>query len=154
MTRQSLTELIAGLAVEADDRIVPVYEPDEFIENVESVQTPARIMLPSGEGDEDVLVYPHQGKGDMLWTVKELLLYRPAGEGRGWLDVGYALEAYIDSYATKLREANFNTTTGLCSIAANLQEARFLRGVFTYPTGGVYRYYGVMVTLRIQQFVS
>ena len=154
MTKQALTEMVAGLAVEADNRIVPVYEPDEFLENVESVQTAARIILPSTEGDTHLLTLPSKGRGRMEWTIKELLLYRPAGEGRGWLEVGYGMDAFIDSYASKLAVANQDASTGFCSISANVQDVTYQVGVFTYPTDGMYRFYGVLVTLRILQFVS
>lgn len=149
MSKQAITELVAALAVEAESVLIPVYEPDEFKRSVESADCPARIILPSTEGDMHSLEPKGYGQiMHMTWVVKDLLLYRPVEEGMGWYEVGYALDGYIDSYAAKLAAAN-HSTTGFCAETAEVLGVEFNVGVFTYPVGGARSYYGVMATLRI-----
>ena len=154
MTKQGITEMVAALAVEANGAVVTVYEPDEFKRNVESADCPKRIILPSTEGD----VHQWQGvsygvTSMMTWVIKDLLLYRPAEEGMGWYEVGYALDNYVDSYATKLAAAN-HSSTGFCSETAEVLGVSFQVGVFQYPIGAPRSYYGVMATLTIKEFVQ
>lgn len=151
MTKQALTEIVAGMAVQADGATATVYEPDEFKRAVESADTPARIILPSTEGDSHVWTQDSGGRARMTWIIKDLLLYRPVEEGMGWYEVAYGLDAFVDSYASLLRTTNRDTSTGFCSISANVTDASFLVGVQTF---GNRSYYGVMVTLTITQFVS
>lgn len=151
MSKQAITEIVAGLAVEANGAVVAVYEPDEFKRSVESADCPARILLPSTEGD--VHVVRPAGYGQVMrmeWVVKDLLLYKPVEEGMGWYEVGYSLDDYIDSYCAKLQAAN-HSATGFCAETAEVQSVEFNVGVFTYPVNGTRSYYGVMATLRITE---
>ena len=153
MSKQAITELVAALAAEADSVAVPVHEPDEFKSGRESADCPARVILPSTEGDVHMLTPMGFGQAmRMEWVVKDLLLYRPAGEGLGWLEVGYSLDGYIDSYAAKLALAN-HSATGFCAETAEVLSVDFNVGVFTYPVGGTRSYYGVMATLHIVEIL-
>ena len=146
MSKQAITELVAGLAVEADGVVVPVYEPDEFKRGIDSADTPARLILPSTEGDTHSLTPMGYGQTlRMEWVVKDLLLYRPVEEGMGWYEVGYSLDDYIDSYAEKLAAEN-HSATGFCAEQAEVLGIEFNVGVHTF---GARSYYGVMATLRI-----
>ena len=154
MSKQAITELVAALAAEADSVAVPVYEPDEFKRSVESADCPARILLPSTEGD--VHTFAPMGTGRISraeWVVKDLLLYLPVEEGMGWLQVGYSLDGYIDSYTSKLSAAN-HSATGFCSIPSEVLGVDFSVGTFTYPIQGTRSYYGVMATLHIVEFIK
>jgi hypothetical protein len=151
VTKQALTEIVAGMAVQADSATVTVYEPDEFRRAIDSADTPARLIFASTEGDTHVWRQQSKGRAEMAWVIHDLLLYRPVEEGLGWLDVGYALDAYCDSYASLLRTTNQDKSSGFCSVSANVDKATFLVGVHTF---GERAYYGVKVTLRIIQYVS
>ena len=155
MSKQDITELVAGLPVVAGPLSdeVPVYEPDDFRRTVDSADTPARIILPSTEGDEHRGVPLGIGNTTrMEWTVKDLLLYRPVEEGLGWLDVGYDLDGYVDSYVAQLNAYNHSTATGgFCTEQAEVLEYNFQVGTHTFSNR---TYYGVMVTLRIMQIVQ
>ena len=151
MSKQAITKLVAALAAEADSLVVPVYAPNGFKRGVESADCPARIILPSTEGDMH-RVEP-AGYGQVMrmeWVVKDLLLYKPVEEGAGWYEVGYSMDDYIDSYCAKLQAAN-HSATGFCAETAEVLSVEFNVGVFTYPVGGLRSYYGVMATLRIME---
>lgn len=151
MSKQTITELIAALAVEADDEVVEVYEPDEFRRTVDSADTPARIILPSTEGDTHRLEPLGTGRlSRMEWVIKDLLLYLPVEEGRGWLEVGYGLDDYVDSYATKLVAANHDLD-GFCAVPSEVISVDFLVGVQTF---GNRNYYGVLATLRVIEWIK
>ncbi|MBD3354316.1 MAG: hypothetical protein GF364_22730 [Candidatus Lokiarchaeota archaeon] len=151
MSKQELNEVLAEMAVQADGATVTVYEPSEFKNTVDSADCPARILLPSTEGGEHAWTQVAKGRAEMVWVVKDLFLYRPAGEGLGWYEVAYALDTYCDSYASLLATANQDNDTGFCAYSANVQEASMLVGIHTFSQRD---YYGVLVTLNIQQFVS
>ena len=151
MSKQDIGVILAALEPVASGAALTATEIDDFKGFVESADTPARIILPSNEGDTHSLEPRGVGRtARMDWIIKDLLLYRPAEEGMGWLEVGYALDDYCDSYAEKLIVAN-RDTAGLCSIPAELINAEFLVGVHTFTKR---RYYGVMVTLTIREFMK
>ena len=150
MTKQALTEIVAGMAVTSGGATVTVYEPDEFKRSVDSVDTPSRHILASTEGDVHTWTQPSKGRSRVVWVIKDLFLYSTVESGLGWYEVAYNLDAYIDSYVSKLATANQDNTSGFCSVSANVEEATFMPGVHTYVGRS---YYGVMVTLRIVQFV-
>ena len=153
MSKQAITELVAALAAEANSKLVNVYEPDEFKRTVDSADTPARCILPSTEGEVHMLRPMGHGQAmRMEWVVKDLLLYKLAEEGLGWLEVGYSLDGYVDSYAAKLALAN-HSATGFCAETAEVLSVDFNVGVFTYPVGGTRSYYGVMATLHIVEIL-
>jgi hypothetical protein len=153
VSKQTLTELVETLPVKHGATAVKVYPVDEARRGLDSADCPARILLPSTEGDS------HTGRPAgtnkttrMEWTVKDLLLFRPAEEGFGWLDVGWALDAYVDSYVAQINTYNHSTATGgFCTVQAEILEYSFLVGVQTFAGRD---YYGVLTTLRIMQFIS
>jgi len=152
VSKQSITEMVAGLAATVDSTTVVVWEPDEFRRTADSADTPIRIILPSTEGD--VHTFGPMGTGRlsrMEWVIKDMLLYAPVEEGLGWYDVAYDLDNYIDSYATALTAANHNLTTGFCTIPAEVESVTFQTGVHTFSARS---YYGVLATLRIYEFIA
>lgn len=157
MSKQAITEIVAALAVEANGAVVAVYEPDEFKRSVESADCPARILLPSTEGDTHTLTKWSGGFARtmrMSWVVKDLLLYKPVEEGMGWYEVAYDLDDYVDSYASALVGAQ-RGASGFCGTGpSTLESADWTVGTFTYPVGGTRSYYGVMTTLRIVEVLD
>ncbi len=157
MSKQSLTEIVAGLAVQIDSVTVTVYEPDEFKRSIESADCPARILLPSTEGDVHTLTKWSGGFARtmrMTWVIKDLLLYKPVEEGMGWYEVAYDLDDYVDSYASALVGAQ-RGASGFCGTGpSTLESADWTVGTFTYPVGGTRSYYGVMTTLRIVEVLD
>ena len=151
MSKRAVGEIIAALEPVAGGEVLTAIESNNFKAFVESADTPARLILPSNEGDTHSLQPTGTGRtAQMDWIIKDLLLYRPAEEGMGWLEVGYALDDYCDSYAGQIIAAN-RDTAGLCSIPAELVSANFLVGVHTFTNR---RYYGVMITLTIREFIK
>ena len=155
MTKLEIGAMVAGLGPEVDGVVKYGIEIDNFRDSTDSADCPARIMLPSTEGDVHSGEPTGTGRTSrQVWVVKDLLLYRPAGEGMGWLEVGYSLDAYCDSYLAKLTAANHNTDTGFCTIGSEVLGWDFLVGVHSFPAGSTNRYYGVLVTLRVLEFIT
>ena len=153
MSKQAITAMIAALEPMAGTKTVTGIESDNFKRWIESADTPARLILPSNEGEVHTLTPTGTGRtSQMEWIIKDLLLYRPVEEGMGWLEIGYALDDYCDSYAEKLVAVN-HATTGFCSIPAEVQQIDFLVGVHQFPRGGR-SYYGVLVTLRVLEYIK
>jgi len=154
MSKVAISEMVAGLGPVVSGAALYAIEPDNFKSSVDSADTPSRILLPSTEGD----AHAGEPKGigaqsRMVWVVKDLYLFMPAGDAMGWASVGYALDAYCDSYASVLTAEN-HSKTGFCSINAEVLGWDMLPGVFTYPTGSTNQYYGVLVTLRVQEGIQ
>jgi len=151
MTKLQISAMVAALGPEVDGVVIYGEEVDNFRSGISSADCPARLMLPSTEGDVHSGEPTGTGRTSrQVWIIKELLLYRPAGEGMGWLDVGYSLDAYCDSYVSVLTAANHDKTK-FCSISSEVLSWDFLVGVHTFANQ---QYYGVLVTLRVLEFIK
>lgn len=151
MTKLEIGVMVAALGPEVDGVVKHGIEIDNFRSGVESADTPSRVMLPSTEGDVHSGEPTGTGRTSrQVWIIKDLLLYRPAGEGMGWLEVGYSLDAYCDSYLAKLVAVN-HSPTGFCSISSEVIGWDFLVGVHSFAN---HQYYGVLITLRVLEFIK
>jgi len=151
MTKLEIGAMVAALGPEVDGVVIRGIEVDNFVSGVDSADTPARLMLPSTEGDTHTGEPTGTGRSSkMVWIIKDLLLFRPAGEGMGWLEVGYSLDAFCDSYVEKLTAVN-HSATGFCSISSEVLGWDFLVGVHSFANQ---QYYGVLVTLRVLEFIK
>ena len=151
MTKLQISAMVAALAPDVDGVALTAVEVDNFKSGIDSADTPARLMLPSTEGDVHSGEPTGTGRTSrQVWIIKDLLLYMPAGEGMGWFDVAYSLDAYCDSFLVKLVAVN-HATTGFCSISSEVLGWDFLVGVHTYSDR---QYYGVLVTLRVLEFIK
>ena len=151
MTKVAINAMVAGLGPVVDGVAVHAIEPTNYKSGVDSADTKIRLLLPSTEGD----THSGEPKGlgaqtRMVWTIKDLYLHTLAGEGLGWLDIGYELDAYCDEYVAKLTAAN-HSTTGFCSIAAEVLSWTILVGEYTYNAR---KYMGVLVTLQVLDHVQ
>jgi len=146
VSKQAITKLIEDLAVTVDGKYPRKYTSERARRGIESADTPARLILPSTEGDEHSAVSAGTGTNmRVVWVIKDLLLYRPVEEGMGWLEVGWSLDDYCDNYIAALASAN-HSATKFCAESAELESVSMLVGVQTFSDR---QYYGVMVTLRI-----
>lgn len=151
MTKLEISAMVAALGPVVDGSPVYAIEPDNYKSGVDSADTKIRILLPSNEGD----LHTGEPKGvgaqtKMVWIIKDLYLHSLAGDAMGWYSVGYALDSYCDSYVSVLTAAN-HSTTGFCSIAAEVQGWDILTGEVTYNNR---KYYGVLITLRVLSYVQ
>lgn len=150
MSKQDITKLVEAFAPTVDGAAPRIYSPERARRGIESADCPARLILPSTEGDEHTFTAGMTGTHmRVVWVIKDLLLYKPVEEGMGWLEVGYSLDDYCDSYIAALASANHDANK-FCAAEAELESGSALVGVHTFSER---QYYGVMVTLRIIEII-
>lgn len=143
MSKTAFMTLLAAMTVQVDGSDPRLYELDEFKRAVDSADTPARVFLPSLDGDVHTVEVSRLGSGvrqQVNWTVRDLLMYKPAEEGMGWLEVDSSLDDYCHAYVSAIAGAAF---AGYRVLSYTMQV-----DVFTY---GVRSYYGAMVTLSVRE---
>jgi hypothetical protein len=145
-----IINVIEALAVKAvtGGSNITCLDLTEFREAVPAMETPQRVILPSDEDNAAVFGYLTVGRAHQIdWSISDLLLYKTAGEGFGWYDVGNALVTYSGNYATAVAGA----TKSLRTYGGAVTGLTMRRGIYTYSGT---QYYGVMCTLMVRELLQ
>lgn len=131
-----------------------IFDLDELPAFADSAKLPARLLLPFGvvgskaEGrDHRFIALGNTTK--LQWQVVDLLLWRPAEEGTGIESVSADMVTYGAQYIKMIRE---NRSLGLAQV--EIVGANFEADVWEYPPQSNQWFWGVLVTLQINETLS
>lgn len=141
-------DALAAMNVTLNAAVVPVFNYDELPDSIQTAQLPCRLLHPLGEQPAgSTTPFTLSGTGLQFgWTIFDLFLLRPVGQGIGLVDAAPDLVAYVEAYATALK-----ASIKLVGHSATITGGTFDPAIFAYPRGGAAIYFGVMVTLRITE---
>ena len=144
-----IINVIEALAVKATSggTNITCLDLTEFREAIPAMETPQRVILPSDEDNAAIFGRLSVGGAHQIdWSISDLLLYKTAGEGYGWYDVGNALVTYSGNYAPSVVGA----TKSLRAYGGAVTGLTMRRGIYTYSGT---QYYGVMCTLTVRELL-
>ncbi|MCC6615935.1 MAG: hypothetical protein IT320_20865 [Anaerolineae bacterium] len=141
-------DALEAMDVTLNAAVVPVFNYDELPDSIQTAQLPCRLLHPLGEQPLGS-VTPFTLSGTSLqfgWTIFDLFLLRPVGQGIGLVDAAPDLVAYMGAYAAALK-----THIKLVGHTVTITGGAFDPALYAYPRGGAAIYFGVMVTLRMTE---
>lgn len=131
-----------------------IFDLNALPEFSDSAKLPARLLLPFGtvgakaEGrDHHFVALGNTTK--LTWQVVDLLLWRMTEEGIDLSSVAADLVTYCAQYIKMIRE---NRSLGLGQV--EIVGANFETDAFEYPPGSNVWFWGVLVTLQINETLS
>lgn len=149
-----ITSIYAALAaapVTVNGVTPTAYTPDTLPASAETATLPCRVLDPFNVGDDGQYSFVAYGTtATVHWTIVDLMLWEQVGQTRGPLDVALSLAAYCGAYAEMLRTHRGIVPGGQAAI----QQATPRIGVYEWPRGSTVMYYGVEVTLSIEEILS
>ena len=140
-----IIELLAGLAVQYNNTVVPVQRLATQPSWSDAAQLPVRIIPALGglrlvEGG----VYTPTRATRAVWEIDDLLLVRDVGMGRGVADTAAALVDYIEDYVAWLRFAwRTRSDVQLLNVSGIIDVIRY----------GERAYEGVVMTTRFAHLI-
>ena len=141
-------DALAAMDVTLNAAVVPVFNYDALPDSIQTAQLPCRLLHPLGEQPAGS-VTPFTLSGHSLslgWTIFDLFLLKPVGQGIGLVDAAPELVAYMDAYATALA-ANIK----LVGHSVTITGGEFDPALYAYPRGAPTAFFGVMVKLRLTE---
>lgn len=148
MALTSIYDALAAMDVTLNAAVVPVFNYDALPDSIQTAQLPCRMLHPLNEQAAGSLT-PFTLDGRSLafgWTIFDLFLLKPVGQGRGLEEVAPQLVAYMDAYATALKGA-----ISLIPYSVTITGGEFDPALYAYPRTGTALFYGVMTRLTVKE---
>lgn len=149
MSLSAIYSAIETLSVAVNGTVATVYGLADMPDSVETAHLPMRAIVTSGsntQGESMRLATLGTLPGaQMTWAIQDLMLYKPVGQGAGLKEHNAVLITYIDDYLTALR-SSAQLTSGALTTDAKLEP-----GVYEHPPGSGAQFFGVMVSLTIEE---
>jgi hypothetical protein len=140
-----IIELLAGLAVQYNNAVVPVQRRGTQRNWADAAHLPTRIIpVLGGLRLIDGGVYTPTRATRAVWEIDDLLLVRDVGMGRGVADTASALARYIEEYVALLRFA--------WRVRGDVQLIN-VSGVIDVVKYGERAYEGVTMTVRFAHLI-
>jgi len=119
-------------------------------DSVKSVDTPVRLLLTTtGESNAESAAFITMGKLQKIsWTIEDLLLWKPAGEGEGLSKNSEKLVDYMAAYAEAIRQKRQFTAQ------SHVTSVRMVPGIYAWPEGSGNMFFGVRCFVRVEEIVS
>ena len=126
------------------------YAPGAVPPSGETGNLPMRIIDPVHNNDQGQYQFVAYGTtATVHWQITDLLLWDEVGQGRGPLDMLPDLVKYCGAYAEVIRQ-----NRGIVFATAAIQQVTPRIGVYEWPRGTGVMFYGVEVTLSIEEVLS
>lgn len=141
-------DALEAMNVTLNAAVVQVFNYDALPDSIQTAQLPCRLLHPLGEQPlGSTTPFTLAGTGLQFgWTLFDLFLLRPVGQGIGLKDAAPDIVNYMEAYATALK-ANVK----LVGHTVTITGGTFDPAIFAYPRGGAAIYFGVMVSLKITE---
>jgi len=150
----SVLEMYANLVaqdVSIGGKVVTAYNLESLPPSINTAKLPCRLLLPVGDMSTEGRDATFIAIGNTItvdWQIKDLMLYRPLGQGIGLHTFAGELVEYAGAYMDMARE--FRAP----SIFSSLESANALPGIYEYPAGSGNLYAGVLCTLLIHEVIN
>ena len=144
----SIYDALAAMPITANGGAVTTKNYDQMPNQVATASGQLRLLLPIGQGeqpDEFLVKTFVAGANEVTWTIRDLYLYKPAGQGRGLGEHGGAVMAYIIAYVNALVATGGKFGRGV------IEGTSMLTGTFEFPQQSGSWYAGVMITHTVRE---
>jgi len=149
MTIATIYSAIANMTIAVDGTNATAYGLASMPDAIETAQLPVRLLVSVGGSTQGASIRPST-LGTLpgmqaTWQVQDLMLYRPPAQGMGLEQMNAALMNYCNSYLSAIR------TNALLTSGALTTDIRLEPGIYEHPPESGRQYFGVMVTLTIEE---
>lgn len=149
MSLNTIYAAIENMSVNVNGTTANVYGLTNVPSRVETAHLPLRAIVSVGGNTQgqSVRLITLGGTPNLhkTWAVQDLMLYKPVPQGQGLKEATPILITYIDDYLTAVR-TNHQLTSG-----ALITDVRLEPGVYEHPPESGAMFYGVMVSLTVEE---
>lgn len=149
MTITAIYSAIGAMSVSVGGAAATVYGLANMPDTLTTAHLPVRLIVSIGGNTQGssarATTLGSSPRLHTVWQVQDLMLYKPPTQGTGLEQMNGVLMGYCDDYLSAVR------THAQLTSSALITDVRLEPGMYEHPPGDGKQYFGVMVTLTIEE---